>query len=76
MITEALWTILKEQHGFDDADLIDRINEIDLRDGKLDGRVKEKEGPLSCPKCNRTLSRQRPTCLYCGTAIARDPFAR
>jgi len=76
MITEALWGMLKEQHGYSDAQLIARIAEIDMRDGKLDGRVNEKEGPLTCPECGRTLSRQRPTCLYCGTAIARDPFAR
>ena len=75
MITEALWTILKEQHGYSDDDLADRIAQIDMRDGKLDGKV-AKEGPEYCPKCQRTLMKQRPICMYCGTALATEPFKR
>ena len=76
MITEALWTILKEQHGFDDAELIDKINEIDLRDGRLDGRVAVSAEPAVCPNCGRTLSKRRPVCLYCSTSVVQDPFER
>ena len=75
MITEVLWTVLKEKHGYSDEDLISRIHEIDMRDGKLDGKV-AKQGPLLCPKCNRTLIGKRPICLYCGMPIALDPFER
>jgi hypothetical protein len=75
MITEALWGILKEQHGYEDAELIKRVMEIDRRDGKLDGRVAPAP-PSSCPKCGRTLERKRAVCLYCGQLIARDPFER
>lgn len=75
MITEALWGILKEKHGYQDQELINRVTEIDRRDGKLDGRVAPGPPP-SCPKCGRTLERRRPFCLYCGQAIARDPFER
>ena len=76
MITEALWTIIKEKSGCDDRELVKRITEIDLRDGKLDGRVAVKKGPLHCPRCKRTLSKRIPVCIYCGTAVAKDPFAR
>lgn len=75
MITEALWGILKEKHGYDDMELINRVMDIDRRDGALDGRVAASP-PGSCPKCGRTLERRRPFCLYCGQAIARDPFER
>jgi len=75
MITEALWTILKEQHGYSDDELIGRIQEIDLRDGRLDGKVASQRNPL-CPQCRRTLMGKHPVCLYCGTAVARDPFER
>jgi hypothetical protein len=47
-----------------------------MRDGRLDGRVGIKSVPLACPGCGRTLSRQRPACIYCGTPVALDPFAR
>ncbi|MFH0952699.1 MAG: hypothetical protein V1873_00035 [Verrucomicrobiota bacterium] len=75
MITEALWGILKEKYNLEDSVLIDRVLEIDQRDGRLDGRVAPGP-PASCPKCGRTLERKRPFCLYCGQPIARDPFER
>lgn len=75
MITEALWTILQEKHGFDDDELVRRIVMIDMRDGKLDGKVAP-TAPSKCPKCERTLFKHRPRCLYCGEPIALDPFAR
>ncbi len=76
MITEALWGMLKEQNAFDDDELVRRITEIDLRDGKLDGRVSKKEEPRRCPTCNRVLSKKRPLCIYCGTAVRTAPFGR
>ncbi len=75
MITEALWLLLKERHGYSDEDLIHRIQEIDLRDGKLDGKV-AKQQKAACPQCGRTLVGSRPVCLYCGAAVERDPFER
>ncbi len=75
MITEALWTLLKEQHGYTDEDLILRVTEIDLEDGVLDGKVRRDQGPRKCPACSRTLSRRHPTCLYCGKPVAQEPFA-
>ena len=77
MLTEALWTILKEKHGCTDAELVQRVQEIDLRDGKLDGKV-AKVNP-DCPKCSRKLMGKRPVCLYCGAEVTRGdlaPFSR
>jgi hypothetical protein len=74
-ITEALWRILKEQHGMDDNELIKQITLIDIEDGKLDGK-KPKTPPTPCPKCNRTVGRQRVKCLFCGEPIAQSPFER
>ena len=75
MITEALWSILKEQHCYDDNELIKRIVTIDMRDGKLDGRVAPEPPPM-CPACHRTLYKNRPRCMYCGEPVALDPFKR
>ena len=75
IITEALWTILKEQHGYDDNELIRRVAEIDLRDGKLDGKL-TKEPPTECPHCHRTMIKRRPYCMYCGKPVAVNPFER
>ncbi len=76
MITEALWSILKEQHGYSDEELVKRVSEIDMRDGALDGRVATEESRV-CPECNRShIARNRPRCLYCGARITNDPFER
>jgi hypothetical protein len=75
MISEALWTILKEKHGYDDNELIRRVAEIDLRDGKLDGKL-AKEPPVECPNCHRPMMKHRPICMYCGKPVAVNPFER
>jgi len=75
MITEALWTILKERHGYDDAELQRRVAEIDMRDGRLDGRV-ARTAAVKCPKCGKSLLKKRPRCIYCGHTAPPNLFAR
>ena len=74
-IAEALWRILKEKNGLDEAEIIRQITMIDMEDGRLDGR-KAKTPPQPCPKCGRTLGRQRTKCMFCGELIAVNPFER
>ena len=74
-ITEALWRILSEKHGLDDQEIIRQIAAIDMEDGQLDGR-KAPQPPQPCPKCGRTLTKQRLKCMYCGEFIAVNPFDR
>lgn len=66
MITEALWSILKEQYGYTDDELLRRIQEIDMQDGVMDGKVTRPE-IKTCQKCNRPLMKKLPQCIYCGT---------
>lgn len=75
MITEALWTILREQHGLDEQELLRQMVQIDIRDGKLDGRVASSP-PEPCPKCHRIVAKRSMRCMFCGELIAVDPFAR
>ena len=76
MITEALWSILKEKHGYGDEELMKRITEIDQRDGKLDGHAVSSVAPV-CPQCKRMhIAKHRPICLYCGATISVEPFRR
>lgn len=70
---EAMWTLIREKLDMDDVQLVDRINDIDLSDGMLDGKVRKKA--VKCPKCNRNISPRFPKCNYCGQPIVHDPFA-
>lgn len=69
---EAMWTLMRDKLGITDENLLARINEIDLSDGKLDGKVRKT--PVACPKCNRTIPARMPQCMYCGQPIMQDPF--
>lgn len=76
LISEALWMVLKEQHGFTDDKLTQMITEIDLRDGQLNGHVARTQAE-TCPHCGRTLAKNLTCCMYCGKPVLdRNPFAR
>ncbi|MCM8542616.1 MAG: hypothetical protein NE328_20285 [Lentisphaeraceae bacterium] len=75
MISEALWGILKEQLQYSDDELVRRVQEIDMRDGQLDGKV-SKSAPKKCTACGRTVMKKRPQCMYCGHIVKSDLFER
>ena len=73
LIAEALWEILKKETRLQEADLIELISEIDLKDGKFDGK-KAKVTAVRCAKCDRMNSKRHSKCLYCGEVFLLDPF--
>ena len=64
LICMALWTLLKDATNLTDEQLAQRVKEIDLSDGRLDGKISHTVH--NCPKCNRVLSQKHKRCLYCG----------
>ncbi|MHC4995336.1 MAG: hypothetical protein ACYTGQ_09820 [Planctomycetota bacterium] len=74
MVNEAPWLTLKKTGRFSEDDLVERVAEIDLRDGQLDGRDSTKSEPPVCPNGDRTMKRRRPQCLNCGTIVLQGPF--
>ena len=68
MITEALWTFLKKEHGYSDEELANAVKEIDLRDGRLDCRAEQPQAS-PCPNCGRINSARRSLCIYCGQPL-------
>lgn len=73
MVCEAMWTLLREKTGLSELDLLNRVNEMDLSDGKLDGKVRRTGH--KCPSCNRVIGPRFAQCMYCGQAIQHNPFA-
>lgn len=73
MITEALWRIVKQSRNIDDEYLKRLVDEIDMKDGKLDGKI-AKTPPLHCSNCLRVLSNRIKKCVYCGTVSNGDLF--
>lgn len=75
MVTEALWTILKEKNGLEDQELLRQMVQIDLRDGRMDGKVAAAP-PEPCPKCQRIVAKNSVRCMYCGEPLLMNPFTR
>ena len=76
MIVEALWEMLKTHAGCTDADLTALVQQIDLRDGKLDGCAAQGKARSKCPRCGRTLLSAQPYCPWCGSEVSLPPFSR
>lgn len=68
LVNLAMWQLLRDQAGVTDEQLAAKVHEIDLADGKADGRISR--SPNVCSKCRRTLSARHQRCLYCGQAVS------
>ena len=75
LIVEALWEIVKEQNNLNDDHLVNLIDEIDGRDGKVDGKKAKSVRP-DCPNCGRKIIGHNKSCLWCGAAIKPELFSR
>ena len=64
LITMAMWELLRDNSKLTEADLLGKVQEIDLRDGVPDGKVTATVS--KCPKCQRTMNPRHQICLYCG----------
>ncbi len=64
LVCMAMWELMKES-GLTDEQLAAKVKEIDLADGKLDGKYRPSH-ISSCPKCGHVMSRRHCKCLYCG----------
>jgi hypothetical protein len=60
-------TVQPESRGkpASEEDLMSLIAQIELRDGKLDGKVATV--PQTCNMCRRVVSNRTSICLYCST---------
>lgn len=72
LICETLWEFIRNQHSLTDEQLREKIYEIDMRNGTLDGKHQRKA--VECPSCGHTVSARHPACLYCGKIIDESVF--
>ncbi|MHC4159628.1 MAG: hypothetical protein ACYSSO_11195 [Planctomycetota bacterium] len=64
---QALWEIVREATSLSDADIYQKIQEVDLRDGVADGKITPTAE--KCKNCGRAVSKRHSRCLYCGRDI-------
>lgn len=73
LVVEAMWELLKTNTGLSDDQLIVKMNEVDLEDGRLDGKA-SREGVTEYKGCGKILQKGTATCMYCGLLHKVSPF--
>ena len=61
---QAMWETLKESTHIPEEAIYARMQQIDLRDGKADGKIGGQV--LQCTNCGRSINSKSPACIYCG----------
>ena len=57
--------------GVSKAEVMNKIEEIDLRDGKADGKVSPQ---TECTDCGHRVAKRRTHCFYCGSKVNQLGF--
>ena len=65
LVCAALWELLKDRAKLTEDDLINKVAEVDARDGVADGQLSRTV--RKCVQCQRTVPHRQFKCMYCGT---------
>ena len=71
LVMQAMWDLLKEKTDMSDSELRQKMEALDLSDGKEDGKMGSPV--INCKSCGRPISNRRKICLYCGTKSIEGP---
>ena len=59
--------------GVSQTEIMSKIEEIDLRDGKADGKLAL---PTECSDCGHRIAKRRTHCFYCGSKVNQIGFKK
>jgi len=66
---QAMWELLREYSGLPEQAILERMKEIDLRDGTEDGKISITT--VECPTCGKPSNSRRSSCVHCGQEFIR-----
>jgi hypothetical protein len=66
LIIRSLLEVCARKKVFDEPEFRELVNEIDLSDGRLDGKYKPQAAPIECVECGKINGKRAVTCMYCG----------
>ncbi len=69
LVCQAMWELLRDRSELSEGDIEAKILEIDVRDGRLDGKIATQIA--DCPSCSRPTNTTRTSCVMCGAPLKR-----
>lgn len=69
LVIRTLLTACEKAGLFNEQQFRELLNDVDLSDGRLDGKYKPQGGPRECPSCNKVNGKRAVTCMYCGVPL-------
>jgi hypothetical protein len=69
LICLAMWEML-EENGYSKDQLFKKIERIDLKDGKRDGKIAAIV--TYCDDCGRKVNTRHMNCFYCGARVSHN----
>ena len=67
---QAMWELIRDNTKLTEGDLAAKIDEVDLRDGRGDGKMGTRI--FKCPQCGHRTNSARATCLMCGAELPKQ----
>jgi hypothetical protein len=67
LVSQALWELLQADGSFTQDQLMSKMEQVDLRDGRKDGKISMTA--KTCPTCHRKSNSRRLNCLYCDAPL-------
>lgn len=65
--------LLLDRRGLTNEDEFREIlEEVDLSDGRRDGKYKPLASPKTCPQCNKANNKRAVVCIYCGSKLQHE----
>ena len=72
LLNQAMWELVRDRANLTDADLERMAEEIDARDGSVDGKLGG--NAVTCPTCHRVSNAKHHQCLYCGELFEKSVY--
>jgi hypothetical protein len=69
LVIRTLLTACEKAGLFNEQQFRELMNEVDLSDGRLDGKFKPQVAPRECPNCQKVNGKRAMTCMYCGAPL-------
>lgn len=68
LLCTALAELLRDKGLATEAEILEKLREVDMRDGLADGKFGGVQ-VVACPKCGNKTKLRHKHCIYCGTLL-------